>query len=138
LMNTGLVGIYPQAKLQLWDASPGGVLTVGDEIAGLSSASAHGPGVINLSLGGPERLPIEEHAILSAFASGSLVVASAGNSREEGSPPSYPASFAHVLSIGATDQRNRVTDFSSASSRLDLAAPGEVIPVAIPPSFAPG
>ena len=132
-----LVGIYPQAKLQVWDASPGGELTVGDEIAGLSSAIAHGPGVINLSLGGPERLPIEEHAILSAFATGSLVVASAGNSRAEGSPPSYPASFAHVLSIGATDQRNRVTDFSSASSRMDLAAPGEVIPVAIPQSFAP-
>ena len=73
----GIVGIYPQAKLQLWDASPGGELTVGDEIAGLASAIKHGPGVINLSLGGFDRIQIEEHAILGAFAAGSLVVASA-------------------------------------------------------------
>jgi hypothetical protein len=134
--NSGIVGIYPQAKLQVWDASPAGVLTVGDEIAGLSSAIAHGPGVINLSLGGGDRLPIEEHAILSAFGSGSLVVASAGNSREEGSPPSYPASFAHVLTIGATDRANRVTYFSTASTDMDLAAPGQDIEVAIPQAFA--
>jgi hypothetical protein len=31
----GIVGIYPQAKLQVWDASRASVITVGDEIAGL-------------------------------------------------------------------------------------------------------
>jgi hypothetical protein len=131
----GLVGIYPLAKLQAWDASPNGELTVGGEISGLSAAIAHGPGVINLSLGGPERLPVEEHAILSAFAAGSLIVASAGNSRAQGSPRAYPASFAHVLTIGATNQSNRVTYFSSASTKMDLAAPGQSIPVAIPQAF---
>ena len=40
----GIVGVYPQAKLQLWDASPTGQLTVGDEIAGLAAARRHGPG----------------------------------------------------------------------------------------------
>jgi hypothetical protein len=133
----GLVGIYPQAKLQLWDASPDGELTVGDEIAGLSSATKHGPGVINLSLGGFDRIPIEEHAILNAFAAGNLVVASAGNDREEGSSPSYPASFAHVLTIGATDEADRVTSFSSSSQAMDLAAPGQDIEAAIPTLFDP-
>ncbi len=133
--TVGLVGIYPLAKLQLWDASPGGVLTVGDEIAGLSAAVAHGPGVINLSLGGTERLPIEEHAILSAFASGSLIVAAAGNSGDEGDPPIYPAGFAHVLTIGATDESGGVTSFSSSSPKMDLVAPGQDIPVAIPTAF---
>ena len=131
----GIVGIYPQAKLQLWDASPGGQLTVGDEIAGLFSAIKHGPGVINLSLGGFDRIPIEEHAILGAFAAGSLVVASAGNDREEGSSPSYPSSFAHVLTVGATDESDRVTSFSSASQAMDLAAPGQDIETAIPTIF---
>ena len=131
--NVGIVGIYPQAKLQLWDASPAGVLTVGDEIDGLFSAIQHGRGVINLSLGGFDRIPIEERSILAAFANGSLVVASAGNDRAEGSAPSYPASFAHVLSIGATDELDHVTDFSSASPALDLAAPGQDITTAVPP-----
>ena len=135
--GVGLVGIYPQARLQVWDASPLGVLTVGDEIAGLAAATKRGPSVINLSLGGPNRLAIEEHAILAAFGDGSLIVASAGNSRAEGSPLSYPASFAHVLTVGATQETNRVTDFSSASSHMDLAAPGQDMPVAIPQAFVP-
>ena len=133
----GIVGVYPQAKLQLWDASPDGELTVGDEIAGLTSAIKHGPGVINLSLGGFDRIPIEEHAILGAFAAGNLVVASAGNDRAEGSSPSYPASFAHVLTVGATDEADHVTSFSSASQAMDLAAPGQDMEAAIPTLFEP-
>ena len=133
----GIVGIYPQAKLQLWDASPTGQLTVGDEIAGLAAARRTGRGVINLSLGGFDRIPIEEHAILNAFGAGLLVVASAGNDRQEGSSPSYPASFAHVLTVGATDESDRVTSFSSASPAMDLSAPGQDMPVAIPTIFNP-
>ncbi len=133
----GIVGIYPQAKLQLWDASPAGQLTVGDEIAGLAAARRHGQGVINLSLGGSDRLPIEEHAILNAFGAGQLIVASAGNSREEGSDLSYPASFAHVLTVGATDEIDRVATFSSASPAMDLAAPGQDIETAVPIPFDP-
>jgi hypothetical protein len=133
----GIVGIYPQAKLQLWDASPTGQLTVGDEIAGLAAARRTGRGVINLSLGGFDRIPIEEHAILNAFAAGLLIVASAGNDRQEGSSLSYPASFAHVLTVGATDESDRVTSFSSASPAMDLTAPGQDMPVAIPTIFNP-
>ncbi len=133
----GIVGIYPQAKLQLWDASPTGQLTVGDEIAGIAAARRQGRGVINLSLGGFDRLPIEEHAILNAFGAGLLVVASSGNSREEGSPLSYPTSFAHVLTVGATDEADRVTVFSSASPAMDLAAPGQDIEAAIPTLWDP-
>jgi len=130
--GTGMVGIYPQAKLQVWDASPAGLLTVGGEIEGLASAVRHGRGVINLSLGGFDRITIEEHAILAAFGAGSLIVASAGNDRQEGSPRSFPASFPHVLTIGATDETNRATDFSSSSPDMDLVAPGQDMWVAVP------
>jgi subtilisin family serine protease len=135
--GVGLVGVYPQAKLQVWDASPNAQLTVGDEINGLFSASRRGRGVINLSLGGFDRIPIEEHAIMSVIGAGSLVVASAGNDREGGSGLSYPASFPHVLTIGATDESDQVTVFSSASPALDLAAPGQDIPAAVPTVFEP-
>jgi hypothetical protein len=135
--GVGMVGIYPQAKLQLWDASPNAQLTVGDEINGLFAARRKGPGVVNLSLGGFDQIPIEEHAIMNVFASGSLVVASAGNDREGGSSLSYPATFPHVLTVGATDENDRVTVFSSSSPALDLAAPGQDIPAAIPTIFNP-
>jgi subtilisin family serine protease len=72
---------------------------------------------------------------MNVFASGSLVVASAGNDREGGSSLSYPASFPHVLTVGATDENDRVTVFSSSSPALDLAAPGQDIPAAIPTIF---
>jgi hypothetical protein len=133
----GLVGLYPQAKLQLWDASPSGVLTVGDEIAGLAAAARTGPGVVNLSLGGFDRIPVEERAIMTLVGEGSLVVASAGNDREGGSSLSYPASFPHVLTVGATDETDHVTSFSSSSPAMDLAAPGQDIPVAIPKIWDP-
>ena len=133
----GIVGIYPQAKLQLWDASPNAQLTVGDEIDGLFAARRRGRSVVNLSLGGFDRIPIEEHAIMNLFESGSLIVASAGNDREDGSTPSYPASFPHVLTVGATDEQDRVTSFSSASQAMDLAAPGQDIEAAIPTVFDP-
>jgi hypothetical protein len=135
--GVGVVGIYPQAKLQLWDASPNAQLTVGDEINGLFAARRNGPGVVNLSLGGFDEIPIEEHAIMNVFGSGSLIVASAGNDREGGSSLSYPATFPHVLTVGATDEADRVTTFSSASPALDLAAPGQDIPAAIPTIFNP-
>jgi hypothetical protein len=135
--GVGIVGIYPQAKLQLWDASPNAQLTVGDEINGLFAARRNGPGVVNLSLGGFDEIPIEEHAIMNVFGSGSLIVASAGNDREGGSSLSYPATFPHVLTVGATDEADRVTTFSSASPALDLAAPGQDIPAAIPTIFNP-
>ncbi len=137
LNGKGIVGIYPQAKLQLFDASPGGQLTVGDEIAGLAAARRTGRGVINLSLGGFDKLPIEEHAILNAFGAGLLVVASAGNDRENGSSRSYPATFAHVLTVGATDESDHVTVFSSRSPAIDLAAPGQDMTAAIPTLFNP-
>jgi hypothetical protein len=135
----GIVGLYPQAKLQLWDATPNGEIDipVGDEIAGLTAAAQHGPGVVNLSLGGPFRIAVEERAIMNLVGEGSLVVASAGNSRDIGSPLSYPASFPHVLTIGATNEADRVASFSSASPFMDLAAPGQDIPVAIPKIWDP-
>jgi len=65
------------------------------------------------------------------------MVAAAGNFREILSPIEYPANFAHVLTVGATDATDNVTEFSSATPGLDLAAPGVEIPVATPRALYP-
>jgi subtilisin family serine protease len=131
----GLVGVYPQAALRSWDASPDGFLTSADVVAGIDAASQLGAGVITLSLGGPFRSRFEAQAILQAMSRGSIVVAAVGNEREDGSPLTYPASLPHVLTVGSTDGFDRVSTFSSSAAALDLAAPGERIPVAVPTSF---
>ena len=52
----GPVGVYPQAPLQVWDASPPDGIPR-DVIPGLDTAVAAGPSVLNLSLGSPARSP---------------------------------------------------------------------------------
>ena len=42
-----------------------------------------------------------------------------------------------MLTVGATDEADRVTSFSSASPAMDLAAPGQDITTAIPTLFDP-
>jgi subtilase family protein len=135
----GLVGIFPQAVLQSWDASSsfGEGASLGQEIAGLDAAAKRAPGVVNVSLGSEERSTLEEEAIMAAFRAGVLVVASAGNSFESGNQPQYPADYHHVLTVAATNQQDRPASFSSSSLAVDLAAPGEGIPVALPLAINP-
>jgi hypothetical protein len=111
----GVVGVYPQAALYSYDASPNGQLLSSEIILGLEAASA----------------------LHLAVARGCLVVAAAGNEREQGSPIEYPANYTHVLTVGATNQAGGVAEFSNATPNLDLAAPGQDIPVAIPTVFLP-
>ena len=48
---------------------------------------------MNLSLGSEADNPLLDKMVAVTFASGTLVVAAAGNSREDGSPLEYPASL---------------------------------------------
>ena len=129
-------GIYPRARLLEWDASERGGLTLSSIIAGIEASTRAGPGVINLSLGSDADVPMLNDAILEAFRRGSLVVAAGGDSRGFDFSP-YPASYPHVFTVAATDRRNRAAAFSSASSAIDIAAPGQDITVAVPLSHDP-
>jgi subtilisin family serine protease len=129
--GVGLVGIYPRAIIRSWDIAKGaGRELESTEIAGgLLAAARAGKGVINLSVGGTRDLPIEL-AVSEAVANGALVVAASGNDGQRGSPLGYPAAFPHVTTVAATDQAGRVAAFSSRSPYVDVAAPGDDIPVA--------
>jgi hypothetical protein len=136
--GVGVVGVYPQASLQVWDASPSGPgITVSSVVAGVDAAIRSGPSVINLSLGTTVRDPLIEAIVTVAFGSGSLVVAAAGNDRTRGSPLEYPGSFPHIVTVAAIDQNGRSAGFSSVSPYIDLAAPGQSIPVAVPTTTNP-
>ncbi len=131
--GVGLVGVYPQAVLRFYDASPnGGQLATSELIAGVLAAAREGPSVINLSLGSQTRDSLLEQAVYVAYAQGSLIVAAAGNERTERNPVEYPASLPHVLTVAATDQANAVAPFSNSSLFNDLAAPGVNMTVAVP------
>ena len=128
----GIVGVYPDAVLRMWDASPFGMLNEGAAIQGIVEAARQGPGVINLSFGGEDPDPLLEDAVTFAYRLGSLVVAAAGNEGLEGSPKGYPAAYPHVLTVGASTEAGRVAPFSTVAPTVDLVAPGVHIPVAEP------
>jgi subtilisin family serine protease len=77
--------------------------------------------VINASLGGPDYDVAGAAAAQYAASHGALVLATAGN---DSSPVlDYPAALPGVLSVGASDPRDRLYAFSNSGAAV--AAPGE-------------
>ncbi len=130
----GVIGVYPQAVLRVWDLAD---LSAGSVIAALDAVGDGLASVVSMSFGGAEPSRLEEEAVLRAFGAGSVIVAAAGNEFEEGNPIEYPASYNHVLTVAATNPANEATFFSNANLAVDLAAPGQDIPVAVPVAVDP-
>ena len=135
--GVGMVGVYPNAVLQIYDASPQGQISNVEVITDLDAAAQHCPAVINLSFGGSTPDPGVREEILRAVHDGCLVVAAAGNDGELGNPPTFPADWPHVLTVAASDQAGAIAPFSTVSSSTDLAAPGVGVLGAVPLSHDP-
>jgi subtilisin family serine protease len=125
------VGVYPQAVLDSWDASPTQGVSDFAAVTGIEAAAERCPAVINLSFGSVEPAPEIDDAILRALRDGCLVVAAAGNDAELGNPVTYPAAYAHVLTVAATDENDSPLPFSTFGPWVDLAAPGVDITAAV-------
>ncbi|WP_139367484.1 S8 family serine peptidase [Bacillus alkalicellulosilyticus] len=81
--------------------------------------------VINLSLGTYYPSPILEDAIQKAVEANITVVAAAGNGGDE--MRLYPAAYQGVISVGATNSKNELAEFSTFGPTVDIVAPGEGI-----------
>lgn len=95
-----------------------------NSVAGMMWAADHGAKVINMSYGGPSQSQAEKDATDYAWNHGLVVVASAGNSGDNGNPISYPAAYPHVISVGATDSNDQRAGFSEFGPWVSVAAPG--------------
>ncbi|MEU1847870.1 S8 family serine peptidase [Streptomyces sp. NPDC019990] len=95
---------------------------------GINYAVDNGADVISMSLGGEDafgRYSEDEAAALAyAARNGVTVLASAGNSAEVFNDVSYPAAYAGVISVAATQQNGERADFSTVHTYNDVAAPG--------------
>lgn len=129
----GIVGVYPNAALSIYDASlDARGISNASAVADIFAAAQHCPAVINLSFGSVAQDPELERAILTAYRNGCLVVAASGNSGSFGSPPSYPAAWPHVLTVGASNANDEVSPFSRTGGDVDLVAPGDSVMAAVP------
>lgn len=126
----GVIGIAPGAPLLSWGYKTLECGEISDGILALADAGAK---VINLSFETEDDCSAMRLAVAAAYGEGALIVASAGNEGKNYDPTEYPAAYPHVLTVGALGLDGKPMDFSSTGRGLDLAAPGEEIPVALPP-----
>lgn len=87
-------------------------------------AADHGCQVINMSWGGPGGRSQFEQDVVSyaAINRNTVLVSAGGNTNAE--LDFYPASYDHVLSVGASDGSDLKAGFGTYSRRIDLLAPG--------------
>ncbi|MCQ4082681.1 type VII secretion-associated serine protease mycosin [Streptomyces sp. RB6PN25] len=143
--SDGVMGIAPEARILpvrviLEDTDPqrqrardtrGGALA-----QGIRWAADHGANVINLSLGDDSKSAHpdadEDNAIQYALSKGIVVVASAGNSGQQGDPASYPAAYPGVIAVAALDRYGRRAAFSTSRWYAAVGAPGVDVVIADP------
>ena len=124
----GVSGFAPDARIlpvKVFGADGAGYMS--DVAQGIVWAADHGAGVINMSIGSPDKLSAVGNAIRYARSKGVTVVAAAGNERAEGSPTSYPAADEGVIAVAATDSADRYASYSNTGRYVDVAAPGSNI-----------
>jgi subtilisin family serine protease len=97
-------------------------------VAGINWVVANhpgGPGVINLSVGGPANSAVDR-AVADATARGLTVVAAAGNDGGDACAVS-PARAVSAVTIGATTSRDERASYSNTGACVDVFAPGSGI-----------
>lgn len=94
-----------------------------DIIAAIEWAADHSARVINMSFGGPGFNQAEQDAVTYAFNTGVTLVAAAGNDNTNCSN-TYPANYAHVIGVAATNINGQKASYSNFGACVDLAAPG--------------
>lgn len=131
--NRGVAGVAFGAKvmpLRVLGADGGSSYDIRQAVlyaARLSNASGTLPAqradVLNLSLGCQSCYSAaDQSAYQQAYDAGVIIVASAGNSNT--SSPGYPASYAGVVSVSATDRNDQRAPYSNFGGNVDVAAPG--------------
>jgi thermitase len=125
--GTGVAGVAFNSQLAVCKALGGPMFT--GSTAGVANCItwAHDSGskVISMSLVAPDSTTLKEaidYAWKNGSAAGSVLVAAAGN--DGNATQRFPAAYPNVISVGATDNRDRRAFFSNANSDVEISAPG--------------
>lgn len=125
----GVIGMAPEAEvytLKVMDTSGMGYYS--SVIQAIEWCIQNEIQIVSMSFGGMEDSEILHQVIQEAATEhGILFVAAAGNNGAGVETETYPARYSEVLSVGAVNESNQQSSFSSAGNELDIVAPGEQI-----------
>jgi hypothetical protein len=128
--GTGVLGVFPSVPLVNYGLPP--AITCSAAANGIVAVVNAKARVVNLSFGSSSQCATLFRVVEAAYGAGTLVVAAAGNEFQRGNAPSFPAAWPHVLSVAALTQALAPASFSSRNAAVDLAAPGENVPLDTP------
>ena len=103
----------------------GGLLLESDVASSIVYGASNDADVISMSFSSNGSYLTVNEAIDFAYATGVVMVASAGN--ENSSWEKYPAAYDHVINVAATDENDQKCDFSNFGNLVDVTAPGNNI-----------
>ncbi|MFD1736950.1 S8 family serine peptidase [Bacillus salitolerans] len=121
--GSGGYGVNPNAKILPVNIFDGGASFDYALAEGILYAANNGADVINMSVGAPFKMPLVEEALKVAADKGVVIIASAGNDGRI--QYNYPAQYDGVITVGATNDKNEIAEFSTIGPQIDVVAPGE-------------
>lgn len=102
-----------------------GLGTVAEGVEAIYYAVANGADIISCSWGDAEDSRVLRDAVAYAYGEGVVLVAAAGN--DHSNVPFYPAGYAEVIGVTATQSNDGRSYTSNFGSWVDVAAPGQGI-----------
>ncbi|MFF2286127.1 S8 family serine peptidase [Peribacillus butanolivorans] len=132
--DLGGTGVAPNIKIMPINVFKGEYADTADIIEAIHYAVQQGADIINMSLGDTRYSEALNKAVQEAYSKGLMIVAAAGNEGDMGKSVQrvYPAAFSHVISVAATDSKDKRTSYSNYHSTVDIAAPGDYILSTLP------
>jgi thermitase len=133
--GVGVAGTTPNASFAICKAlrTAAGTGLTSDVANCINWTHTRGAKVISMSLGGGDSTTLQ-NAVVNAWkggaANGSVLIAAAGNDGD--ATLNYPAAYAEVVSVAATDHNDARASFSNANSDVEIAAPGVNVLSTIP------
>ena len=121
--NSGSSGLAYKAKLLDVKVAEDDGSTDAKKVAkGIIWAANHNANVINISIVMDQGYPLLEFAVDYAWQKGCVIVAAAGNGASF--TPVYPAAYANVIAVAASDKNDDLACWSNRGNWVTVAAPG--------------
>ncbi len=112
--TVGVLGVAPNASLYAVKVlNKNGSGFISDIIEGLQWSIDNNMQVVNMSFGTSSDVQSFHDALINAYNSGIVLVAAAGNSGPGDSTVLYPAKYAEVIAVSATDSTDTIASWSS-------------------------